>query len=433
MWIDELPATLKNENIEMKIVTFLILLLSSTFVFSQIKIEIDTIVVNYRIKDIVDITSHIPQIKGEINSVARDRINSDINGYFMASISKDSTQYVSELLKEYGVLSLEDYFKELEELELGHDDEEEGYEFTYISDNFLNFTYNYTIYPSGGRPSFTFNSVIYDLRTGDKLKFDDFITIEKDTLISIFRKKGYGISPQSDPDTPFLIVPIDKYDEYVEKNIDHLFDNEGSCIEFYFTEKDNELHLMFIFECAGPYLAEYGIELSYLKPFIKYSEFKNRLKLWGNNIYSLIGYDYRTLGNKIEFLEYTLTNTGSGFLLSNYNKAATDEYGIVICHSPTKTYHLFIKSQTVKDMKKAIITDILEIDKQELKGNKLNEYCETKNGGDTEIIALVKDTKDNPEYYTKIIKAWRANRKTGKFESVKKNKIKRCGNESYGI
>ncbi len=160
-----LPATLKNENIEMKIVTFLILLLSSTFVFSQKKIEIDTIVVNYRIKDIVDITSHIPQIKGEINSVARDRINSDIKGYFMGSIPKDSTQYVSELLKEYGVLSLEDYFKELEELELGHDDEAEGFEFTYISDNFLNFTYNYTIYPSGGRPGFTFNSVIYDLRT----------------------------------------------------------------------------------------------------------------------------------------------------------------------------------------------------------------------------------------------------------------------------
>jgi hypothetical protein len=419
----------------MKIITFLILLLSSTFVFSQTKIEIDTVEVNYRIQGIIDVTSQIPQIKGNLNSVAKDKINSDIRKYFMASIPKDSTEYVCELLKEYGVLSLDDYFKELDVLELGQDDEAEGFEFTYITDNLLNFTYHYYIYPSGGRPGFNFNSVIYDLRTGNKLNFADFLTIERDTLISIFRKDGYRIEWQSDPDTPFLIVPIDQYDEYVEKNIKYLFEKEedGSCIEFYFLEKENELHLMFKFQCAGPQLQDYGISLKFLKPYIKYSDFKNRFKLWGNNIYSLIGHDYLTLGNEIEFQEYTLTNSGSGFVLSNNNKVATDEFGIIFCHSSKKTYYLFIKYQSVNDKKKAIIIDILEIDKNELTGNLITEYCETKEGKDSEFLALVKDTKDNPEYHTKIIKAWRANRKTGKFESIKKNKIRRCGNESYGI
>ncbi len=418
----------------MKIVTFLILLLSSTFVFSQTKIEIDTIEVNYRIKGVIEVTSQIPQIKGEINSVAKDKINSDIRKHFMASIQKDSAEYVSELLKEYELSTIEEYL-ELEKEEQMPNDETESFELTYISQNLLNFTYSYQILPYRGRYQFFFNSTQYDLRTGNKLCFDDFLTIERDTLLSIFRKDGYRIEWQSDPDTPFLIVPIDQYDEYVEKNIKYLFEKEedDSCIEFYFLEKESELHLMFKFQCAGPQLQDYGISLKYLKPYIKYSDFKNRFKLWDNNINSLIGYDYLTLGNEIEFQEYTLTNSGSGFLLSNNNKVATDEFGIIFCHSSTKTYYLFIKYQTVNDKKKAIITDILEIDKNELTGNLFTEYCETKEGRDSEIIALVKDTKDNPEYHTKIIKAWRANRKTGKFESIKKNKIRRCGNESYGI
>lgn len=418
----------------MKFITFLILILPSTFVFSQTKIEIDTIEVNYRVKGVIEVTSQIPQIKGEIHSVAKDNINSDIRKHFMASIQKDSAEYVSELLKEYELSTIEEYL-ELEEEELMPNDEAESFEITYISQNLLNFTYSYQILPYRGRYQFFFNSTQYDLRTGNKLSFDDFLTIEKDTLISIFRKDGYRIEWTSDPDTPFLIVPIDQNDEYVEKNITYLFGKaeDGSCIEFYFLEKENELHLMFKFQCAGPYLADYGISMSFLQPYITYSEFKNRFKLWGNNIYSLIGYDYLTLGNKIEFQEHTLTNTGSGFLLSNYNNLPTDEFGIAFCHSSTNTYCFFIKYQTENGKKTAIITDILEIDKQELKGNNLTEYCETKNGGDSEILALVKDTKDNPEYQTKIIKAWRANRKTGKFESIKKNKIRRCGNESYGI
>jgi hypothetical protein len=262
----------------MKIVTLLILLLSSTFVYSQSKIEIDTIAVNYRIKDIVDITSHIPQIMGEINSVVKERINSDIKGYFMASIQKDSSTYVSELLEGYDFASIEDYLK-AEESEIMSVDEAEEFEITYLSEDLLNLTYSYQQLPYHGRHQFFFTSILYDLRTGEKLDFDDFIGIEKDTLTSIFRKNGYRIDWQNTPDEPFRIVPIDEYDANVEGNIGHLFDKEGICTEFYFAEKANELHLMFKFECAGPSLGDYGIELSYLKSFIKYSEFKNRFEL----------------------------------------------------------------------------------------------------------------------------------------------------------
>ncbi len=83
-------------------------------------------------------------------------------------------------------------------------------------------------------------------------------------------------------------------------------------------------------------------------------------------------------------------------------------------------------------IQKKIIIDILEIDKKELKENKLTEYCYTNNGVDVEIIALVKDTDNNVEFYTKIIKAWRANRKTGKFEKIAKRKVKKCDNENNG-
>lgn len=416
----------------MKKITFIILILQSTVAFSQTNIEIDTIEVRYRIKDVIDIRSFIPQIKAGTNAIAKNKINADIREYFLANIRKDSAEYVSDLLKEYNLSTLEDYLA-LNEEELMPNDEKESFEISYLSENFLNVTYSYQILPYHGRYQFSFNSIQYDMQTGNKLNFDDFLTIQKDTLISILKKHGYRIEWNNDSDSS-LTVPIDMNDEYVESHIESLFDKEREfrCVDFYFTEKDNDLHLNFKFECAGPYLADYGICLSNLKQYIQYSEFKNRYKLWGRNIYALIGNNYSLLGNKLEFDEYSITNTGSGFSLSNTNE--TGGYTIGICHSSTKTYYLLKKNQSVYGKKTQLITDILEIDKEELRaGYKLTEYCETNNGIGADIIALVKATDNNPEYYTKIIKAWRANRKTGKFESIKKRKIKRCGNEGYGI
>ncbi|MFY7733889.1 MAG: hypothetical protein ACOVSR_10425 [Bacteroidia bacterium] len=116
----------------------------------------------------------------------------------------------------------------------------------------------------------------------------------------------------------------------------------------------------------------------------------------------------------------------SGFLLQNEN--FDTDFGIAFSNSDTKTLLLFFKIENTKK----IIIDILEIDKKELQGNKLTEYCHTIKGADAEIIALVKETDNNAEFYTKIKKAWRANRKIGKFEKIAKRKVKKCSNENYG-
>jgi len=116
----------------------------------------------------------------------------------------------------------------------------------------------------------------------------------------------------------------------------------------------------------------------------------------------------------------------SGFLLQKEN--FDTDFGIAFSYSDTKTLLLFFKIENTKK----IIIDILEIDKKELQGNKLTEYCQTIKGADAEIIALVKETDNNSEFYTKIKKAWRANRKIGKFEKIAKRKVKKCSNENYG-
>lgn len=116
----------------------------------------------------------------------------------------------------------------------------------------------------------------------------------------------------------------------------------------------------------------------------------------------------------------------SGFLLQKENFAT--DFGIAFSNSDTKTFVLFFKIENTKK----IIIDIIEIDKKELQRNKLTEYCNTIKGADAEIIALVKKTDNNAEFYTKIKKAWRANRKIGKFEKIAKRKVKKCSNENYG-
>lgn len=350
----------------------------------------------------------------------------------MAGNPKDSVEYVNALLEEHNLKSLDDYFQKLDEHELGRDDKRERFQISYVTEDLLNVTYEYSIYPFGGRMAFRFESVLYDLRTGSKLDFGDFLTIEKDTLISVLRKSGYQVSQQNDQENSRLTTRIDENDEYLERNIEHLFEVDGYCVDFYFKEFNDDIHLMFLFECAGPYLAEYGVSLAFLKSYLNYSDFKNIYGLWGKDLYSLVGTDYFNLGNKIEFEQGTIVNSGGGFLLAKSDDDPKGDFGIVYVYSTTKMYCLFIKYQLMNGKKNGLILDILEIDKGEFWDKKLTDYCETISGVNAEILALVSDKNGNKEYHTKIFKAWRANRMTGKFEIVKKNKIRRCGNESYG-
>ena len=57
-------------------------------------------------------------------------------------------------------------------------------------------------------------------------------------------------------------------------------------------------------------------------------------------------------------------------------------------------------------------------------------FCTLNNESDPEILALVKYEEDQ-EVFRHVTKAWRANRGTKKFETIKSNGIS-CANESYG-
>jgi hypothetical protein len=78
-----------------------------------------------------------------------------------------------------------------------------------------------------------------------------------------------------------------------------------------------------------------------------------------------------------------------------------------------------------------ILLDICEI--TDVKQNQYLSYgCRINGQSDSEILALYESNGEDVEYFTKIIKAWRANRKTGKFDEIDINGID-CINPGFGV
>lgn len=155
-------------------------------------------------------------------------------------------------------------------------------------------------------------------------------------------------------------------------------------------------------------------------------------KSLGKDIYVLIGKELTLseTGGQIDFDEYSIVS-GGGHLIVGEQRKYNEIYSIQYWHSDKESYYLFAKKSSRFD--NYTVTDVLTIPRKNVvKYKVIDIYCETLQGADPEIIALVKDKEYNPEYYTKIVKAWRANRNTGKFEVVTPSKVKRCGNEGYG-
>jgi len=398
------------------------------------KIVIDTVEFHFKLKDIADITSFVPQIKSGINPIAQNKINEDLQSYYQASsIKQDSIVYVKELFKEFDVENVEEYFEQIEsmkewrgEFAIGNpyyfgDELEEGFKIEYLSKNLLNISIFNQILPYGGQYQFFFESICYDLRTGNKLDFGDFFSVSKEALNQSLQESGYWFEwnneTQKTDKKPFGLY----HEEYI---IDEFVFGEDACNDFYFNTLGNEIYLMIKLKCVGKYLMDYGISLEKLKPHIEYFEFKNLFQLWGKTANSLIGQDYSIIGNEIVFEDYFIKHIGGHLLpIDNFDT----DFGISQYWSAEKLFLLFYK---IDDSKK-ILTDILEINKKDIKNRKITEYCSTKNGFDSEIIAIVKDS--DTEFHSKIIKAWRANRERGKFEKVSNRKITKCGNESNGI
>lgn len=397
-------------------------------------ILIDTVEFHFNLKGIADITSFVPQINSGINRVVQKKINDDLKTYFQASsITQDSIAYIKALLKEFNLENLENYLEVQEDLKMDNpfykvsnpyyfgDELEEDFKIEYISENLLNIGIYNQILPYRGQYQFYFESIHYDLRTGNKLSFDDYFSVSKEALSHRLQEDGYWFEWDNETQRiekrPFGVY----HEEYI---IDDFAFGKEACNDFYFNTLGNEIYLMIKLKCVGKYLMDYGISLEKLEPHIEYFEFKNLFQLWGKTANSLIGQDYSKIGNEIVFEDYSIKHIGSHLLpKDNFDT----DFGIAEYWSAEKRFLLFYE---IADSKK-IVTDILEINKKDIKNRKLTEYCSTKNGFDSEIIAIVKD--NDTEFHSNIIKAWRANRESGKFEKVSNRKISKCGNENYGI
>lgn len=102
-----------------------------------------------------------------------------------------------------------------------------------------------------------------------------------------------------------------------------------------------------------------------------------------------------------------------------------DEKDFIIC-----VFEEFLEA-TEKGKVNYKILDTINIG--QIKETEYFTYCNCRQGTtwDSEIISLVVADHDN-EYYDRIIKAWRANTKTGKIEIIKNLKGINCSNEGFG-
>jgi len=428
----------------MKTITTVLLLSIHVLLWGQeTTLKIDTLNLEYKIKGIVDITSKVPQLKNVTNPVAEERINSEIKNHFRANINVDSAKYGSELIQEYG--SLEEYQQNYEEY-VQYDSHDEWFEFPYFSNNLICFTYLHYFYPYRGQLQTYFETRNFSRRTGKNLQFSDFLSIPKDTLIKIFKEKGYYLA-LSHPTTPGKIgwdttyLPSSGYidDKNIAKHIVALFDAQekkdySGCTEFFFFRNNGQINLMFSFQCAFKDPVDFCIPLKHLKPYIVFSEFKNEYCLWGNDVNDLIGTSSGDLEGEIVLKSRTITGGGSGFLLVNDSNYLGSNYGIISWYDREFVYKFFMKFEHPDGRRKVTILDILKIKREEFKdGIAFVPYCSTTSGMDNEIVALIKKADGNTEFHTKILKAWRVNRKTGKFEKIPKETVKKCYNEDYGI
>ena len=152
---------------------------------------------------------------------------------------------------------------------------------------------------------------------------------------------------------------------------------------------------------------------------------------YGRSAASLIG-TYLSDADSIRFDDFWMYD-GGGFLLEDDGLYKGKVFAVGYWNSKDHTFRIFCRIVLVYGSRKNLVTDVLQLPKTELNGYHIVEQSCLTDKWDPEIIALVKDAKNNPEYFHIIKKAWRANRKTGKFEKIPARKVKKCGNESDGI
>ena len=125
----------------------------------------------------------------------------------------------------------------------------------------------------------------------------------------------------------------------------------------------------------------------------------------------------------------------SGFKLYIHTSIIGD-YGLMVASDESKNIALIFEETTYinnDDIKRKVL-DIIHIGK--LKDNEqLSELCykEDEEENDDKVIAIYTDNDWEKEIFDKIVKAWRLNMSTGKFESIIDLKGIKCWNEGYGV
>lgn len=153
--------------------------------------------------------------------------------------------------------------------------------------------------------------------------------------------------------------------------------------------------------------------------------------LWGG----IFIFDGKQNPLKVDLFSYTLDYERYfgriiGFALIGDAFSTGDTYYIIYVKSDTENLIFEKREEKVGGETKAVLLDALELKSYD---QVVSQLCLINGEPDPEILAAFDTLKNNDvEYYINPIKAWRANRKTEKFEIIDPDGIT-CGNEGYGI
>ena len=109
------------------------------------------------------------------------------------------------------------------------------------------------------------------------------------------------------------------------------------------------------------------------------------------------------------------------------------EYGLAEVHRST-TKMLWFERLTHRDDKGVAyweVTDVMVLPRITKKQVLVFAFCLLNNQPDGEIVAVA-DYVEGVQYFTRVRRAWRANRQTEKFEVIPTKGIK-CENEGFGL
>ena len=250
----------------------LICLLMTTMSVAQHSLTIDTIQLTYTIKDIIDLQSTVPQLRGLADEKVQEAINKNIRSYFKADINQDSVAYINKLFEENNITTLAEYMvKKKEEGVISEERVSESFTVPYLSEDFLSFTYESYIHPHGGQAMFFCWSVVYDLKTGEPVTFTELFSIQPEQFRFRFLRDGYWKEELSDADTAYVFAPVQKAVGEAKNLTQQVFGiKDGNCISYYLANENGEVHVRFIEMCEGPQPLELGIKIQELTSWFKH-------------------------------------------------------------------------------------------------------------------------------------------------------------------